>query len=179
MPALLVTIVCLALAWPAPGRLADERERILLALGAVASFLLFGYTLVGPHLSYVQCRPTHLRVSTRLFRLVISYSRIYTARPVPFEPAVVNWSEGALVRPFLGMTLLAVDLNGYPVPLRWLRLLLDRFMLPDNFLGLQFLVSAWMALSRDFEVHRSPWKTRDQDRTRGDALTSLAIPRRF
>jgi hypothetical protein len=79
MPALLVTIVCLALAWPAPGRLADERERILLALGAVASFLLFGYTLVGPHLSYVQCRPTHLRVSTQLFRLVISYSRIYTA----------------------------------------------------------------------------------------------------
>jgi hypothetical protein len=175
MPALLVTLVCLSPAWLAPGPLADERVRILLALGPVASSLLFGYTLVGPHLSYVQCRPTHLRVRTPFFRLVISY----TARPVPFEPAWVNWSEGALGRPFLGMTLLAVDLNGYPVPLRWQRLLPDRFMLPDNFLGPQFRVSDWLALSREIEVHRRQWKTRDQARTRGDALTSLTIPRRF
>jgi hypothetical protein len=114
-----------------------------------------------------------------LFQLVISYSRIYTARPAPFEPARVNWSEGTLGRPFLGMTLLAVDLHGYPAPLRWLRLLPDRFMPPDNFLGPQFLVSDWLALSREIEVHHRRWKTRDQARTRGDALTSLTIPRRF
>jgi hypothetical protein len=77
------------------------------------------------------------------------------------------------------MTLRAMDLNGYPLPLRWLRLLLDRFMLPDNFLGLPFLTRDWLAPSRDIEVHLRQWKTRDQDRTRGDALTSLTIPRRF
>jgi hypothetical protein len=168
----------LALAWLAPGPLADAGMRIVLAVGAAASGLLFGYSLVGSRLSYVQCRPTHLRVSTPLFRLAISYSRIYTVRPVPFEPKNVPWGQESLVRPFLGMTLVALDLNGYPVALRWLRLLLNPFMLPDNFLGLQLLVADWMALSRDIEVHRGQWQTRDRDRSRGDALTSLTMPRR-
>jgi hypothetical protein len=178
IPALLITLLCLALAWLAPGPLAEEWMRIVLVAGAAASLLLFVYALVGPRLSYVQCRPTHLRVSTPLFQLAISYNRIYTARPVPFEPKNVSWTQESLARPFLGMTMLALDLNGYPVSKRWLQFLLNPFMLPDNFLGLQLLVQDWMGLSRDIEVHRSQWKTRHQDRSRGDALTSLTIPRR-
>jgi hypothetical protein len=178
MPALLITLVLVALAWLAPGPLADEFVRAALVLGAAAGLLLFGYALLGPRLSYVQCRPTHLRVSTPLFRLAISYSRIYTARPIPFEPAQVSWSQESLVHPFVGMTMLALDLNGYPVALRWLRLLLNPLMLSDKFMGLQFLVADWMALSRDIEVHRSQWQGRDRDRARGDALTSLLTPRR-
>lgn len=175
-PALLITAGCLALAWLAPGRLADEGLRLLLVLGAAASFLLFGYSLIGPRLSYVQCRPTHLWLSTPLFRLAISYSRIYTTRPVPFDPRDVRWTQESLVQPFLGTTMLALDLTGYPVSKRWLRLLLNQFMLPDNFLGLQLLVPDWMGLSRDIEVHRTHWQTRHQDRRRGDALTSLTMP---
>jgi hypothetical protein len=178
VPALLIAAGCLALAWQAPGPLANERVRSLLVLAAAASLLLFGYALIGPRLSYVQCRPTHLRVSMPLFRLAISYSRIYTARPVPFEPRNVSWTQESLARPFLGMTMLALDLNGYPVAKRWLQLLLNPFIVPDNFLGLQLLVADWMALSRDIEVHRGQWTTRNQDRSRGDALTSLTIPRR-
>ena len=177
MPALLIAIVFLVLAWLAPGALADERVRVAMAVGAVTGLLLFGYSLVGPRLSYVQCRPTHLMVSTPLFRLAISYSRIRTARPIPFEPAQVSWSQASLVQPFVGMTMLALDLNGYPVPLRWLRLLLHPFMLPVKFMGLQLLVADWMALSRDIEVHRSQWQGRDRERARGDALTSLMTPR--
>jgi hypothetical protein len=178
LPALLITLMFSALAWLAPGPLADELVRAALATGAAAGLLLFIYSLIGPRLSYVQCRPTHLRVSTPLFRLAISYSRIHTARPVPFEPAHVSWSQESLVHPFVGMTMLALDLNGYPVSLRWLRLLLNPLMLPDKFMGLQLLVEDWMALSRDIEVHRSQWQGRDKDRARGDALTSLLTPRR-
>ena len=62
----------------------DELVRAALAVGAATGLLLFGFSLIAPRLSYVQCRPTHLRVSTPLFQLAISYSRIHTARPVPF-----------------------------------------------------------------------------------------------
>src|SRR5258707_9732654 len=96
VPALLITLVFVALAWLAPGPLAAEIIRAFLAVGAAAGLLLFIYSWVGPRLSYVQCRPTHLRVSTPLFRLAISYSRIYTARPTPFEPAQVSWSQESL-----------------------------------------------------------------------------------
>src|ERR1700687_5957548 len=67
LPALLVTLVFAALAWLAPGPLADEIARMALAVGAAAGLLLFIYSLIGPRLSYVQCRPTHLRLSTPLF----------------------------------------------------------------------------------------------------------------
>jgi hypothetical protein len=90
----------------------------------------------------------------------------------------VSWSQESLVRPFVGMTMPALDLNGYPVALRWLRLLLNPFMLSDKFMGLQLLVADGMALSRDIESHRSQWQGRAKDRARGDALTSLLTPRR-
>jgi hypothetical protein len=177
-PALLIALGCLGLAELAPGPLAEVWVRLALLAGGGAGLLLFLFALVGPRLSYVQCRPTHLRVSTPLYQLAISYSRIYTCRPVPFDPAQVSWSQASLVRPFLGKTMLAMDLSGYPVPRRWLRLLLHPLLLPDNFMGLQFLVTDWMALSRDIEVHRTQWQMRDRGRSRGDALTSLTMPRR-
>jgi len=178
LPALLIGLALLGLAWLAPGPLAALLPRAALLVGAAAALLLNGYSLLGPRLAYVQCRPTHLRVSTPLFRLAISYDRIHTARPVPFEPAHLSGSQASLARPFIGKTMLALDLNGYPVSRRWLRLLLNPLLLPDKFIGLQLLVADWMALSRDIEVHRSQWQGRERDRARGDALTSLLTPRR-
>jgi hypothetical protein len=177
-PALLSGLGLLGLAWLAPGPLAALLPRTALLVGGAAGLLLYGYSLLGPRLSYVQCRPTHLRLNTPLFRLAISYDRIHTTRPVPFEPAHLSGSQAALARPFIGMTMLALDLNGYPVSRRWLGLLLNRLLLPDKFIGLQLLVTDWMALSRDIEVHRSQWQGRERDRARGDALTSLLTPRR-
>ncbi len=178
VPSLLISLICLGLAWVAPGPLADDRVRALLLVGALAGLLLFGYALIGPRLSYVQCRPTHLLLATPFFPLAISYSRIYTVRPVPFEPANVHWTQAEIVRPFVGVTMLALDLKSYPVSRRWLRLLLNPFLLPSNFLGFQLVVADWMALSRDIEMYRGQWTTRDRDHSRGDALTSLTMPRR-
>src|SRR6266851_1825130 len=45
VPALLITLVFVALAWLAPGPLADESVRAALVLGATAGLLLFGYAL--------------------------------------------------------------------------------------------------------------------------------------
>jgi hypothetical protein len=177
-PAVLVTLLFAALAWWAPGPLAEVGVRILFGAGAGVGLLLVLYSLVGPRLCYVQCKATHLLVSAPFFPLAISYSRVYTARPTPFEPHDVPWTHESLVRPFLGMTMLALDLNGYPVSKRWLKLLLNPYLLPERFVGLQLLVPDWMALSRDIEVHRSQWKTRDRDFSKGDALTSLTMPRR-
>jgi hypothetical protein len=148
-------------------------------IGALAALALSVFTLVGPRLSYAQSRPTHLGVNTPLFRLAISYSRIRATRPVAFDPARVRWTQAVLVRPCRGRTMLAVDLKRYPVSMRWLRLCLNEFILPAEFLDLQCLVADWMALSRDIEVYRGQWKTRDRDQARQDSLTSLTVLRRF
>jgi len=176
-PALLLAIVFAALAIWAPGPLAEDVVRLALLAGGAASLVLYVYSALGPRLSYVQCRPTHLRVSTPLFQLAISYNRIVTSRPVPFDPVNVPAGHEPVVGPLRGQTMLALDLNGYPVARRWLKLLLNPFLLPEKFLGLQLLVPDWMALSRDIEVHRTQWQMRDKGRSKGDALTSLTMPR--
>jgi hypothetical protein len=178
LPALLIGALCGLLWWLGPGPLALGPVRAALLVAAVAGLAFFVYTLLGPRLAYVQCRPTHLRINTPFFRLAISYSRVRATRPVPFDPSSVRWSERRLVAPFRGQTVVALDLYHYPVSRRWLRLWLNEFMLADNFLGLLLLVPDWMALSRDIAASRSQWQTRHRDQDRQDTLTSLTVRRR-
>ncbi len=146
----------------------------LLAMAVVAG-LLFVYTALGPRLSYVECRPNHLLVSTPLYRLAVSYRRIYTTRPVLFAPAGVRWTKAWLAQPFVGRTALAVDLSGYPVSRGFLRLWLNEFVLPRDFLGLLLVTPDWMTLSLDIDSHRGAWKTRLKDSKRDlNPLTSLS-----
>jgi hypothetical protein len=153
--------------------------RIPLAGMSLLGLMIFLYALIGPRLSFVQCRPTYLLLSTPIFRLAISYSRIRTTRPVPFDPGPVRWSDRRLVEPYLGQTMVALDLNRYPIKRRWLRFWLMDYLLPKNFVGLQFLVREWMALSLNIEAQRAAWKTHERDKGREEALTSLTIKRRF
>lgn len=178
-PALGLTIVTLGLAAWAPGPLAEMQVRLPLAGLGVLSLLIFSYTLWGPPLAFVQCRPTHLLVSTPLFRVAISYNRIRTTRPVPFEPAMRGWGDHQIAGPYLGQTMVALDLSRYPIARRWLRLFLMKYLLPKDFIGFQFLVRDWMGLSLNIESHRAAWKTHQRDREREEALTSLTVKRRF
>jgi hypothetical protein len=178
-PALLVAVLTGGLAVWAPGPLAALPVRIPFAGLGILTLIIYIYALLGPRFSYVQCRPEYLLVCTPLYRLAISYSRIRTTRPVPFDPGPVRWSNRHLVEPYLGHTMVAMDLNRYPIKRRWLRLFLMEYLLPKNFVGLQFLVREWMALSLNIEVHRAAWKTHQRDQDREEALTSLTAKRRY
>jgi hypothetical protein len=127
-----------------------------LIVAGVAAGLFFVYSLLGPRLSYVQCFPTFVRISTPLYRLVLSYSRIRSVRPVQFEPRrKLSSSQREILRPLLGQTCLAADLNGYPLGEKWLRFWLPPFMFAEDFTGLLFHVKDWMALSQEMESFRS------------------------
>jgi hypothetical protein len=178
-PALLVTLVCGALAWWGPGPLNTlEVRAALLALSGI-SLLVFVYALLGPRMAFVQCRPNYLLLSTPLLRLAISYNRIRTTRPILFDPARVRWSDRRVVDPFRGQTVLGVDLTRYPLGRRWLRFWLMAYLLPENFIGFQFLVPDWMALSRDIEGQRAEWKARQREAGQEKALTSMTGRSRY
>lgn len=175
-PALVLTLLAAGLSAFAPGPLDTLQIRVALAAVAVLGLLLYVYAVFAPRLAYVQARPNYLLLSTPFYRLNISYSRVRTTRPIPFDPAQVSWSDARLVDPFRGRTQVALDLNHYPVGVRWLRFFLMQFLLPTNFLGFQFLVADWMALSRDIEGQRAEWGARQQARGR-DPMMSMT-PRR-
>ncbi|MCC7358526.1 MAG: hypothetical protein IT317_03565 [Anaerolineales bacterium] len=165
-PALLLTLLTAGLSLFAPGPLDTLQIRVALAAMAALALLLYIYAVFAPRQAYVQARPNYLLLSTPFFRLSIAYSRIRTTRPVPFDPGQVGWADGRIVDPFRGRTQLAVDLNHYPINVRWLRFFLMAYLLPRTFLGLQFVVADWMALSRDIEGQRAEWGARQQAKTR-------------
>ena len=175
-PAFFIALFSGVLWWFAPSRvprLASELAQTALLLVTILCGLLFLYTLVGPALSYVQCFPTHLRVSTPLFRLAISYSRIRTVRPVQFAPRNIRWSQRRFLEPFLGMTVVAVDLKRYPMPEKLLRLWLNPYMFAADVTGFLFHTQDWMATSREIDVYRTEWKTRNQPPRPATPLTGL------
>lgn len=170
-PALLITVLCAGLWWFAPRlpMLASDLAQAGLAIIALSCGVLFLYALVGPALSYVQCRPNHLRVSTPLFRLAISYSRIITTRPIQFLPGKLPFSQQRLVEPFIGHNAVLVDLSAYPIPEAWLRLWFNQFMFHPHARGLVLHVAEWMTVSRDIDSYRGQWKARRAERTRQPA----------
>ncbi len=175
VPALLIALACGGLWWLNVAPVDDPVIRTALLVAAVAAGLLYLYTALGPRLSYVQCRPNYLLVSTPFYRLVISYRRIHTTRPVLFAPADVRWTKQWLVQPYRGLTALAVDLSSYPVRRGFLRLWLNEFVLPADFMGLLLVTPDWMTLGRDIDTHRSEWKTRRKDAAREpNPLTSMS-----
>jgi hypothetical protein len=174
-PALLIALASAGLWWLNVPPVDSLLIRAGLLATAALAGLLYLYTALGPRLSYVRCLPNHLLVSTPLYRLAVSYRRIHTTRPVRFAPEGVRWTKQWLVQPFVGHTALAVDLSGYPVARRFLRLWLNEFVLPADFVGLLLVTPDWMALSRDIESHRAGWKTHRKDAGKDqNPLTSLS-----
>jgi hypothetical protein len=161
-PSLLIALLCGGLWGFAPGvpLLASELAQASLLIISGVCGLLFLYALAGPRLSYVQCHPKYLRVSTPLFRVAISYSRIRTTRPVKFTPGRLPFTQGRMVDPFRGHTILALELMSYPMSEGVLRRMLSPFMFSASFKGLQFIVTDWMGLARDIDAYRDSWKIR-------------------
>src|SRR5574341_669873 len=137
-PSFLLAIATYVLWWisfdypvPLPGR-----SLILLVSGA--SWLLYLISLIGPSFSYVQCRADYVVIRSLLFRLAISYSRIGTVVPVNFGTKYSyyrqNWSQRTFLEPLFTeqktgqLTVVAMQLKQYPLPLSVLKIFLNRYM---------------------------------------------------
>lgn len=129
-------------------------------LACVLGFMLFGYAWVGVRAAYVQCLPTHLRINTPLYRLALSYSRIYTIRPVVAGKLLTSERQRKLLAPYLGLTSVAVDLKSLPLRRQWLNWLIHPTLLPNDSLTLMLLVEDWMGLSNALEGARAEWRNR-------------------
>ena len=179
LPSLLISMLFSLLWRAAPAPLNAEPVQSALLAGALAALLLFLYSLVAAKLSYVECTPTHLRVSTPFLWVAVSYNRVRLVKPVQFAPGRLPWGRQRYAQPLAGATQVSVELFHYPVNRSWLKLWLNEFILATHRHGMQFLVSDWMALSRDIEIGRGLCHARLRDQARQQGLTSMLQPRRF
>ena len=143
-----VDLAALKVPWVPP-----EFDLVLLTLGVIA-LLVFLFKLIAPRLTYVQCTGRNVRIQTPLFPLFISYRRVTATRPNQwgrvYPPEKRTRRQRRLLEPIAGAEVIVLDLKGWPMPLRWLKLWIPDVMFSPDGDGLVLWVKDWMALNRAF-----------------------------
>jgi hypothetical protein len=158
--------------WPQP-----PADRWLLAGGLVSlAFALFA--TFSPRFAYVQPMGDHLRLSTPIARVVVSYRRVESTRPVDLAKAfprpLLRGGDHRLLAPFARKTALGVDLYALPVRPLLIRLFFHRLMLSPDKTGFIFIVPDWIELSRQLSSRLDAWRTAQQSRPRQRGVTTAA-----
>jgi hypothetical protein len=158
--------------WPQP-----PADRLLLAGGLVSlAFALFA--TFSPRFAYVQPMDDHLRLSTPIARVAVSYRRIESTRPVDvakaFPRSLLRGSDRRLLAPFAGKTALGIDLYALPVRPFLIRLFFHRLMLSPDKTGFIFIVPDWIELSRQLSSRLDAWRTSQQSHPRQPGATTVS-----
>lgn len=133
---------------------------VFVAAVVVLAFTLFA--LLARRMTYVQARHDHLRLITPFLRLKISYRRVRSVHPAEFHqlypPGAMNWSERRFLEPFIGETVVVVELFDYPLPPTVLRFFLAPQIFHPQTVGLVLLVANWMQLSTEIDSFLAQWR---------------------
>jgi hypothetical protein len=164
-PSLILAVLCLALwfgirsqwlSWPSA-----NKSYLLLSSGVFfMGFWIF--TWLSPILTYVQILDDHLRMQTPFYHIKIPYKHIHNTRPVEiqklFPPSRISSSQQEFLKPFYGLTALAVDLQDLPPPNFILRLFFHRFTFSPDALAIVLLVDNWLGLSYQLSSRVDAWR---------------------
>ena len=133
-----------------------------LVISAVG-LLVFLYTLLADG-ACIRCRERYFTLQTPLYPIVFSYRRVQAVRPVDFAkirpPEEEKPARWRLYRHLWGQTAVAIDLRGYPLSKRWLRIWCHEYLFQPTSTGLLVLTDDWMGLIRQIEIHRTQLKQR-------------------
>jgi hypothetical protein len=149
----------------------DWRWLALTSIGGLNIFLGILLLLLRKS-AYVQPFSDHLRLVTPFLRLNISYKRFKRATSANmgalFPPQSVGSWQREIIQPLAKMTVLVVELTGYPKSQSSLRLFLSPLFFKDKTPHFVILVDDWMKFSSELESMRSggsvssaPQKKRD------------------
>jgi hypothetical protein len=165
------------------GQVQPWRWKGVLYMGGV-TFLFSIMLLVMRSAAYVQTFPTYLKLVTPFLRLNISYKRLrrYTTAEMRtlFPPDKMRGWKRDLIAPLGGRTAVVLELNGWPIQPKLLRVFLFRvslspFFFKDKTPHFVILVNDWMRFSMELESMRSrkaEGSGRNQPRPRNPSILS-------
>jgi hypothetical protein len=148
-------------------------------VGALAIFLGIFFIIIK-NVAYVQPAADHLKLVTPFMRVNISYKRIKRTMPTEMHylfprKSLSGWMQD-IFAPLANKTALVIELSGYPVSPRLLRMFLSRFFFKDKSPHLVILVKDWMMLSSELDSLRTdtgPRSSEPRKRSRDSILSRL------
>ena len=172
LPSLLIVVACGVAWWFAPDiPLLAGRDWVAIVIG-LASALIFVYSLTARRMAFVQCRPNYFKIRTPTTTLRISYRRILQARPVLFRSQLsssdLKRTRRRLLEPFLGRTIVVLELKKFPGSERRLRRSLPWYMFASDVTGFVLVIEDWMALSQQIVSFSDRFTTRHLESERAE-----------
>lgn len=163
--ALPFSLICLAVWWQITGSeiplIETQRGIWLLVAGVIAGGIGL-FALLVRSMAYVQAHRHHIRLATPFLRLKISYRRVRSVHSASFSqnfpPQETGWARRNFLEPFLGSTVLVVELHSFPLHPGLLRLFLPAHMFSPQTTGLVMLVDDWVALSTEIDTRQGAWR---------------------
>ena len=142
--------------------------------------LLGIFFIILKQFAYVQPFPTYLKLVTPFMRVNISYKRIKKTLPTEMHylfprKSLSGWMQD-IFAPLANKTALVMELNGYPISPRVLRMFLARFFFKDKTPHLVILVKDWMSLSTEMDSMRTdtgPRPPEQRKRSKASILSRL------
>jgi hypothetical protein len=136
--------------------------------------------LIASRVPYIQCSERNVKIQTPFYPIVISYKRIQETRP---NTQFHVFGEAKLSRGDMktvlgdkvgGQTVLILEMNSWPMSLRWMRFWMGRLMLTPDDRALVLWVEDWMTLNRELSDYRDRWRERQRRAREGQRTTSVA-----
>ncbi len=153
-----------------PRLLGPTPMRHLALFPVLAGGVIFLYGLAARKMAYVQCFPTKIRIQTPVYPLIISYRRVASTRPTQlnhiFDPTREKAARRTWPIRYWAKTAVILELNGFPVSERWLRLWFNRYLFWPGGTGFVLLVEDWLSLSQQLDSFQAAYQARRASATR-------------
>jgi hypothetical protein len=125
----------------------------------VARYLL---TWLPSRVACVRCTPAGVKIQTPFMPVVFSYKRIADNKPTSlrdvYHPDTQKGMGRKMLQAVWGETVVVVDLKGYPLSKKWLRMFMGPYLLTPKGTGFVFLVKDWMGLNRQIADYTEKWR---------------------
>jgi hypothetical protein len=155
------------------------RWQLCIGVGVLA--ILVGlFFIVLKSFAFVQPFPNYLKLALPFLHLKISYKRIRKTLPTEMfrlfpRNSLSGWMQD-IFAPLATQTGLVLELTGYPISPKILRMFLSRFFFKDKTPHLVILVKDWMTLSAELDSMRhdtGPRPPEGRKRSKNSILSRL------
>jgi hypothetical protein len=134
---------------------------VWLFAAAVVALVLCLFAFVARYFAYVQAFASYVSIVTPFLRFRVAYSRVRGVRPSlvqqVFPEEELTWAQGRFLSAFIGKTALVMELKGFPLNPKLLKLFLPDVMFSPQSTGLVLVVPDWMKLSTEIASFQGAW----------------------
>ena len=149
-----------------------DLDWLLLIVGIV--LLVFAvFRIIAGAIPYVQCNERNIKIQAPIYQVVFSYKRMHETRPNTlfhvFEKGGLTRGERKFVLDdrYGGQTAVIVEMNSWPMGMRWMRFWLGNLVFSSDNRALVLWVEDWMALNRELSDYKDRWRERQKQTRAG------------